>query len=130
MLRNSRNVNFFETLNVGDMVAIAGYLGGTISHQGRYKVLEKNKVRISFKRVDGYLRVFSTQTGREKDYTGKYSISNSFVESIEDHNKRQQNQEKRNHYRTLWENLELAVKNKKMDEIKQLISKIEEMGNV
>lgn len=50
--------------------------------------------------------------------------------SIADYEKREQNQEKRNHYRTLWENLELAVKNKKMGEIKQLISKIEEMGNV
>ena len=121
MLRNSRNVNFFETLNVGDEVAIAGYLGGTIGHQGRYQVLEKNKVRISFKRVvDGYLRVFSTQTGREKDYTGTYSISNSFVESIADYEKRQRNQEKRNQYRTLWENLELAVKNKHLDTIKEL----------
>ena len=121
MLRNSRNVNFFETLNVGDEVAIAGYLGYAIGHQGRYQVLEKNKVRISFKRVvDGYLRVFSTQTGREKDYTGTYSISNSFVESIADYEKRQRNQGKRNQYRTLWENLELAVKKKHLDTIKEL----------
>lgn len=130
MLRNSRNVNFFETLNVGEMVAIVHYLNGTIGFEGRYKVVDKNKVRITFKRIDGLERVFSVQTGNEKDYTGKYSRSNSFVETIADYEKRQQNQERKNHYRTLWENLELAVKNKKMDEIKQLISKIEEMGNV
>ena len=130
MLRNSRNVNFFETLNVGEMVAIVGYLNGTIGFEGRYKVVDKNKVRITFKRIDGLERVFSVQTGNEKGYTGKYSRSNSFVETIADYEKRQQNQERKNHYRTLWENLELAVKNKKMDEIKQLISKIEEMGNV
>lgn len=130
MLRNSRNVNLFETLNVGEMVAIVHYLNGTIGFEGRYKVVDKNKVRITLKRIDGLERVFSVQTGNEKDYTGKYSRSNSFVETIADYEKRQQNQERKNHYRTLWENLELAVKNKKMDEIKQLISKIEELGNV
>lgn len=124
-MRNSRNVNFFSTLNVGDQVAIAGYLGGTIGHQGLYKVAEKNKVRISFERGDGLTRIFSTQTGNEKDYTGKYTRANSFVESIADYEKRQQSQEKKDQYRTLWENLELAAKNRNIAAIKELIIKIE-----
>lgn len=130
MARNSHNTNLFETLNANDQVAIAGYLSGFIGNQGRYTVTEKNKTRIRFNRIsDNHERVFSVRTGYERDNGGKYSIANSFVETLEKYEKRLASQELRNHLNSAWSELEQAVSRKDVSLAKELLSKVEDMDN-
>ena len=114
----------YNTLNIGQEVAVARSGNWSTSSQGVYKVIKLDKVKLVLEREDGVQRSFSVKTKKE---LGVSYDSKSFVETLGDKLKRDAEQYRQQKLASAWVNLQQAAQGKDLNKIKQSLAELENL---
>lgn len=115
----------YSTLSIGQEVSVARHGNWSTSSEGVYKVIKLDKVKLVLEREDGVQRSFSVKTKKE---LGVSYDSRSFVETLGDKLKRDEQNYREQNINNAWVNLQQAAKGKDLDKIKQSIVELEQLG--
>lgn len=115
----------YNTLSIGQEVAVTLCNNWSTSSQGIYKVIKLDKVKLVLEREDGVQRSFSVKTKKE---LGVSYDSRSFVETLGDKLKRDAEQYRQQKLGIAWVNLQRAAQSKDLNKIKQSLTELENLG--
>lgn len=116
-------------LEVGQRVGVAVMASsyGPDRSLGIFRVTKKNKVRIVLEReTDGYQVQFSARLWHRLLGDGQVSY-NTYVESVEAQQAREQHKAKRDEIRQAWTQFEQATKGRQIAELQVLLDQIQQL---
>ena len=118
-------------LQVGQRVAIGRYGSwGNVSSQGVYVVAKVDKMKAVLRREgDGHERTWSVKRNEEfKKYSNgeKYVERNTFIETVESMEERNERRRRETVLVGLWKDLEKAAERKNVAEAEAVLAKIKE----
>lgn len=112
--------------SVDEEVGVINYNHGNGGFQGIYRVTKSNKVRIHLKRVtDGYERIFSAKTGAEQGSVSRYR--SAAIVTLAKYKELERAKIQRGHLDLAWKHVQHAASNRNLTNLKEAISKIEEL---